>query len=86
MRGDGAPILVTVGGFNEHASLGRRPARGIENADLVISQPHGFHLLGEELSKRQTEGSIQGVDRTIAFRHGVGDVLPYLHFGGRLTD
>src|SRR5713101_7293723 len=68
---DGAPRLVPVAGRDEHAGLGCRPLRLVEDAHLVVQQAH-LAEVRVELLEGLAERVVERVDRPVA---GGGRVL-----------
>src|SRR5215467_134288 len=72
---DRAPRLVSVAGRDQHAGLGRRPLRLVEDADLVVQQPH-LAEIRVELLERLAERVVERIDRPVSGRGRVlGDAL-----------
>src|SRR5262249_52116835 len=64
---DSTPGLVAVARGDEHSRLGRRALGLLEDAHLVIEEPHATEVR-VELFQGLAQSVVEGVDRTVAGR------------------
>ena len=74
-----------IGPFDKHAHFGRGALFRIEHANFVVEQLGGADL---RIARREclAQGRVERVDRAIALRGGVHDLVTDLHLDGRLAD
>src|SRR5580765_3860650 len=67
---DRAPGLVAVARGHQNARLGRRPLRFVQDANLVVQEPHGLEVR-IELLESLPERVVERVDGTVSRGGGV---------------
>src|SRR4051794_15346123 len=85
MDADGSPDIVAVSAFDGDANAGGGSLARIDDSNFVI---HESHLAERRMNgfKRFSQRSIEGVDRSIAFRNRVLDLSVEPDFDGGLRD
>src|SRR5438094_6019766 len=81
---DGAPGLVAIARGDEHARLGGRALRLVQDSHFVVEELHGPEAR-IELLQSLTKRVVEGVDRTVPRRGGVlqHPLHPHAHRGLR---
>src|SRR5262245_23584029 len=82
---DGAPDVVVVGRFDDHADAGGGAGFAVDDADFVVDQPHVAEA-GEIAVEGLAHGGVEGVDGAVAFGDFEAFVAVDADFDGRFGD
>src|SRR5262245_51041657 len=81
---DGAPDVLRIAAFDDHAHAGGGPFAGVDDANLVIDK---LHLLQPRIGRQEClpQRRVERVDGTVSLAHDMLDLAFHLQFDGRFS-